>query len=362
VGATTETAFTYDNAGMLGAAGAMTVQYRADNGMVSGRTLGALVETLAHNSFGEVTKREVKYSGVSKYVVDYERDAGGRVTKKTETTSGGTPVIKRYYFDSAGRLADVFTGTNGTADAHYAYDPNGNRTSVTTDGGSPVTWTPDDQDRLLSDGAFTYEYLPNGELKKRSAVGTTDVTQYTYDVFGSLRTVTRTGQPTVDYTIDGRQLRVAKKRGGAFVQGFLHDGAGRVVGELDGAGVLVSAFVYGPTGHVPAYMRHKEGASWVDYLLVADQLGSVRMVVNASTGAVAQTLEYDAWGMVTSETGTAAFQPFGFAGGIYDRDTGLVRFGARDYDPSVGRWTTKDPHPVRRWRHKCLRVRVERSC
>ena len=36
------------------------------------------------------------------------------------------------------------------------------------------------------------------------------------------------------------------------------------------------------------------------------------------------------------------FQPFGFAGGIYDKDTGLVRFGARDYDPSAGRWTQKD--------------------
>ena len=37
------------------------------------------------------------------------------------------------------------------------------------------------------------------------------------------------------------------------------------------------------------------------------------------------------------------FQPFGFAGGLYDYETGLVRFGARDYDPEVGRWTSKDP-------------------
>jgi RHS repeat-associated protein len=36
-------------------------------------------------------------------------------------------------------------------------------------------------------------------------------------------------------------------------------------------------------------------------------------------------------------------QPFGYAGGIYDRDLGLVRFGARDYDPISGRWTAKDP-------------------
>lgn len=35
--------------------------------------------------------------------------------------------------------------------------------------------------------------------------------------------------------------------------------------------------------------------------------------------------------------------PFGFADGLHDRDTGLVRFGFRDYDPEVGRWTAKDP-------------------
>ncbi|MBU1388574.1 MAG: RHS repeat-associated core domain-containing protein, partial [Proteobacteria bacterium] len=33
----------------------------------------------------------------------------------------------------------------------------------------------------------------------------------------------------------------------------------------------------------------------------------------------------------------------GFAGGLYDADTGLVRFGYRDYDPDTGRWTAKDP-------------------
>jgi len=40
----------------------------------------------------------------------------------------------------------------------------------------------------------------------------------------------------------------------------------------------------------------------------------------------------------------AAFKvPFGFAGGLYDTDNGLVRFELRDYDPDTGRWTAKDP-------------------
>ncbi|MFZ4404211.1 MAG: RHS repeat-associated core domain-containing protein, partial [Pseudobdellovibrionaceae bacterium] len=31
------------------------------------------------------------------------------------------------------------------------------------------------------------------------------------------------------------------------------------------------------------------------------------------------------------------------AGGLYDPDTKMVKFGARTYDPSVGRWISKDP-------------------
>jgi len=79
------------------------------------------------------------------------------------------------------------------------------------------------------------------------------------------------------------------------------------------------------------------------YRILSDQVGSVRLVVNASTGAVAQRIDYDAFGNPTYVTGAPDFQPFGFAGGLADPDTGLVRFGARDYDPRVGRWTSKDP-------------------
>ncbi len=68
----------------------------------------------------------------------------------------------------------------------------------------------------------------------------------------------------------------------------------------------------------------------------------MRGVVDATTGAIVQQMAYDVFGAVTLDT-NPGFQPFGFAGGLYDRDTGLVRFGARDYDPETGRWTAKDP-------------------
>jgi RHS repeat-associated protein len=79
-----------------------------------------------------------------------------------------------------------------------------------------------------------------------------------------------------------------------------------------------------------------------EYRLFVDQLGSVREVVDVASGQVVQELEYDAWGLVVKDT-NPGFQPFGFAGGLYDPQTKLVRLGARDYDPTLGRWTAKDP-------------------
>ncbi len=97
-------------------------------------------------------------------------------------------------------------------------------------------------------------------------------------------------------------------------------------------------FIYGTTYHAPDVML-KGGAT---YRVVTDHLGSVRLVVDVATGAVAQRLDYDEWGRVLLDT-NPGFQPFGYAGGLYDPATGLVRFGARDYDAEVGRWTAKDP-------------------
>jgi RHS repeat-associated protein len=93
----------------------------------------------------------------------------------------------------------------------------------------------------------------------------------------------------------------------------------------------------GAGANVPEYMVRGGDT----YRLVTDHLGSVRLVVKVSDGSVAQRIDYDEWGVVANDT-NPGLQPFGFAGGLYDADTGLVRFGARDYDAETGRWTSKD--------------------
>jgi RHS repeat-associated protein len=124
------------------------------------------------------------------------------------------------------------------------------------------------------------------------------------------------------------------------VKGLLYENQLEPVAELDGSGNLVSRFVYCGcgAGNIPQYML-KGG---VTYRIISDHLGSPRLVVDSITGVVLQRMDYDEFGNVILDT-NPGFQPFGFAGGIYDRDTGLVRHGARDYDPETGRWSAKDP-------------------
>ncbi len=132
--------------------------------------------------------------------------------------------------------------------------------------------------------------------------------------------------------------RIAKTKNGQATQRLMYQDFLAPIAELDADGSVVSRFIYATHQNVPDYMV-RDGNT---YRLITDHLGSVRLVVHAETSDVAQRMDYDEWGNVTYDS-SPGFQPFGFAGGLYDVDTGLVRFGFRDYDPEVGRWTAKDP-------------------
>jgi RHS repeat-associated protein len=163
------------------------------------------------------------------------------------------------------------------------------------------------------------------------------ITNYRYDGLGNLTGATLPGGTRIDYVLDGRDRRVGKKVDDVLVQAFLYQDGVRPIAELDGAGHIASRFVYIGTDNTPAYLI-KNG---VTYRVITDQLGSPRLVVDVTTGQVMQRLDYDEFGALTLDT-NPGFQPFGFAGGLYDRDTALVHFGTREYDPETGRWTSKD--------------------
>ena len=266
----------------------------------------------------------------------YTRDSLSRITQLIERLNGVTDTTG-FSYDSVGRLKAVTR--NGSLAASYTYDLNGNRATKVTSAGTQ-TATVDDQDRLLAYGNASFHYTANGEVR-RKIVGT-DTTVYTYDALGNLTQVELPDGTAIGYLIDAQNRRIGKTVNGTLTTAWLYQGQLTPVAELDGAGNVVSRFVYATGVNVPDYLVKPGAGGDSTYRLLRDHLGSVRLVVNVASGSVVQRVRYDEFGIETENT-NPGWQPFGYAGGLTDPQTGLIRFGARDYDPQAGRWTAKDP-------------------
>ncbi len=325
-------AFGYDADNLLTQAGALSLTRHPQHGLTTATALGATTTAQSYNGFGEPLTLAAAHAGNSLYALSLTRNPRGHISQKSETVQGQSDTFS-YTYDATGRLTAVTK--NGVQVASYGYDQNGNRTSLVTPLAS-LSASYDEQDRLLSYGVTTYSHTANGELKAKTQGGQS--TQYSYDVLGNLTQAVLSNGSRIEYLVDGRNRRVGKKVNGSLTQGFLYENDLRPAAELDGSGNVLSRFVYGEKPNVPEYLI-KGGQT---YRILTDHLGSARLVVNTATGAVEQRMDYDEFGNVLTDT-NPGFQPFGFAGGLYDRDTRLTRFGARDYDPETGRWAAKDP-------------------
>jgi RHS repeat-associated protein len=220
--------------------------------------------------------------------------------------------------------------------AQYEYDANGNRIRfVGTLPADTATGSYDDQDRLRRLGDTTFGYTANGDLALR--VTGADTTQYSYDPFGNLITVRLSSGDRIDYLVDGANRRVVRKLNGSVTTAWLYQSGSDPVAELDGTGAVIARYIYGTRAHVPDYVVKGDST----YRLLSDHLGSIRQVVNVTSGFIAEERDYDAWGRVTLDTAPGLIT-LGYAGGLTDPLTTLIRFGARDYDPTVGRWCSRD--------------------
>lgn len=285
---------------------------------------------VTYDSLGRVASRTHTVNGRPIYSIQLAYDNRGNISQKTETVPGLPVTTWNYTYDVDGQLVQVTK--NGASEEVYGYDMNGNRTSYQR----PVDkWSVssgyDSQDRLTQVGGTLYQFNADGQMTQR------DLDTFQYSALGGLLQTNVNGE-AISYAYDGMGRQVAKTDSTGTYQ-YLY-------GNLKQPFQLTA--MVGPTGAVTTYYYDDAGVLFaldengVRYYVGSDQVGTPKVVCDA-TGTVVKVLEFDSFGLPTTDSNPDFELPVGFAGGLTDTDTGLVRFGYRDYDPYAGRWTTKDP-------------------
>lgn len=319
--------YTYDNDGLLTSSGDYTLLRDAQNAYTTQVSDGTLTQNRTYNAYGEVTQ-------VGDNTFTYElsqRDNSGAITQKKETLNGTTTTYD-YTFDEMGRLTEV--QKDSATVENYTYDNNGNRASATVNGASATaaSYTLDDQLEVYGDN--TYRYDEDGYLQEKVTPDGTST--YSYGTLGELKSVI-TSTKTIEYLHNANNQRVAKKVNGTVVEKYLWADLITLLAIYDSNDNLVQRFEYAD-GRMPLSMT----SNGTKYYLHYDQVGSLR-AVSDSSGNIIKEVVYDTFGTILSDSNEAFKVPFGFAGGLYDQDTKLTRFGYRDYDAETGKWTAKDP-------------------
>jgi RHS repeat-associated protein len=325
---------THDGDGLLTGLGGLTIGRNADNGLPESVTGGGFALQRGFNTYGEIDEERVDVNGSPLSTIQLERDDNGRIYRKTETLAGATTVYD-YTYDLAGGLQIV--EQDGMTVKSYQYNTTGTRSyeenSLRGIAGRNLTYS--DEDHLLTAVDATYQYDLDGFLTRKS--DTDGDTLYDYSSRGELLTVSLPDGTHITYDHDPLGRRIAKRIGGTIVEKYLWQGLTQLLAVYDGADNLIQRFEYAD-GRLPVTMT----TGGVRYYLVYDQVGTLRAVTDGS-GTIVKQIDYDSFGNVITDTNPGFSMPFGFAGGLFDTDTGLVRFGYRDYDPATGRWTAKDP-------------------
>ena len=230
--------------------------------------------------------------------------------KRTSAVNNGTTTT---YGASTDAAKDVNQDVFITAESGLGYDADGN---LTADG----TWTYAydaenrlirmDKKDLLQHAYFTDDYVGR-RVKKTVRNSSFAVTASTKFAWSGWR---------LSAELDGGTSETGTTLTKTYVWGTdLSGGAG--------AGGLLSVTQGGFT-YYPAY----------------DVQGNVTGYLNASSGgSVTASYEYNAYGQIIASSGSATNFAFGFATQYTDRETGLIYYGMRFYDPKHGRFLNRDP-------------------
>lgn len=353
------TNFLYDNVGRLsgiqapGAAGAevnYTFRYDAGGRRTERRVSNGLTTLYSYNPDNSLQQvRNLLANGAVMSQHDYTYDPyGNRVTHAQNVASN--TLNYGYGYDELSRLVSVTGGLLGAES--YSYDPLNNLKSRLASGVT-TNYNHDAANQLLEvmQGGTRVKgmvYDTVGNLTQKCEGGTitlsptacsgASVANYTYDALNRMSAATVTGAPNHSFTYDDQGRRLSKTAG-ATTTHYLYNGQD-ILAEYQGTwSAALAHLTHGPGTDEP--LQRVQGATASFYL--QDGLGSVVAAVphtDVNNGANAAFQMFDAWGNRTQGSGTVA--NYGYTGREPDA-TGLIYYRARYYDPSIQRFTQRDP-------------------
>lgn len=217
-------------------------------------------------------------------------------------------------------------------DLTYSYD-SGNKLQIVSDLGSKTHGFKDDFTGNGNDTSVDYTYDANGNMKTDTNKGITSVT---YNHLNLPDEVTIQGQ-TIKYYYDAtgvKQKKIANTFTTDYVGGFIYEN-----NQLQ--------FFSQPEG----YVSYNSGT--FDYIYqYKDHLGNVRLsydkdlVIQEENNYYPFGLKHKGYNAVTNITkGNRVAQKYKYNGKELQDEQGLdfYDFGARNYDPALGRWMNIDP-------------------
>ncbi len=242
-----------------------------------------------------------------------------------------------YSYDDIYQLtSETRTGTNPYS-ITYQYDDIGNRAQMVKNAVT-TNYTYNNNNQLLTetaDGATaTYSYDLNGNLETKTTGG--NVTHYYWDWNNRLLTISEPAGDTF-YEYNGDGARISKTQSGTKTK-YINDVASslvQVLTETNTEGNILATYTY---GRDLISMNRADANSYYLY----DGLGSTRQLTN-SVGAATVTYTYDGFGNLIASSGSTA-NPYGFIGEQqFNEADSLVFLRARYYNPSTGRFISRDP-------------------
>ncbi|MFA4888346.1 MAG: RHS repeat-associated core domain-containing protein [Candidatus Omnitrophota bacterium] len=183
-----------------------------------------------------------------------------------------------------------------------------------------------------------YSYDLNGNLIKKERAGKT--TNYTYDLENRLLHITG-GNLDIAYQYDAEGKRISSTQGSSSTN-YLYDGLS-VILERNSQGQNLTSYIRNPlaAGGIGGIIKEATPIpGYPDAYYHYDGQDNVTVITGSSAERL-MSASYDSFGNLLEKSGIAD-NSYKFSTKETD-PSGLIYFGARYYDPRIGRFITRDP-------------------